>query len=375
MSKVYVKKHKTELHLLNVISYPENVNERLLVSISKQLYPYLLPLVSNNEKKKPILDCNITGLTSLKSFAENAASKKSFLHIVQQIIAVVRACEEKMLNVSNLCLDCNYIFTDRTKDALLFVYWPIVNNQNAVPLRVFFQSLPDTFHFDTYTDVSFLEAYKAYFDDIEPFSLNKFEKLIGTFSDNKATMHGKGTGPLERNDTAKKENTPSSGLQLEYDPFLGILNSTSEQADDIKKKLAVQEITEEKDTDRRVMKNDAFEPEQKKQKIRDEKKVSVHPFLIRVKNKEKIMITKTEFLIGKAKQGCDYRIEDNNAVSRNHAVIGIRDGHFYIKDLESTNKTYVNKKAVSPNTEIEITNHTPICLGNENFVFFTGKTK
>lgn len=49
--------------------------------------------------------------------------------------------------------------------------------------------------------------------------------------------------------------------------------------------------------------------------------------------------------IGRSVQ-CDIQIDDEN-VSRNHAELALRDGIVYLRDLKSTNGTYVNSKKVS----------------------------
>ena len=76
------------------------------------------------------------------------------------------------------------------------------------------------------------------------------------------------------------------------------------------------------------------------------------------------------FRIGKEKQYSDYFVSDNNAVSRSHADIITRNGRYYIKDLNSTNKTYVDGKAIPIEKEVEIFSRTKLRLANEDFVFY-----
>ncbi|MEM1415990.1 MAG: FHA domain-containing protein [Myxococcota bacterium] len=53
-------------------------------------------------------------------------------------------------------------------------------------------------------------------------------------------------------------------------------------------------------------------------------------------NGQKIPITKEEFVIGRGSKTADLPIKDGN-ISRRHAVIVLRDGVHFIKDLGSTN--------------------------------------
>ncbi len=51
------------------------------------------------------------------------------------------------------------------------------------------------------------------------------------------------------------------------------------------------------------------------------------------------------FLIGR-QDGCDIAIKDDPLVSRRHALIEFSQGNYTIKDLNSTNGTFVNGKVL-----------------------------
>lgn len=95
----------------------------------------------------------------------------------------------------------------------------------------------------------------------------------------------------------------------------------------------------------------------------------VRPHLVRMKNNEKIAISKPVFRIGKEKSYVDYFIGDNSAISRSHADIISRANEYYIKDTNSRNHTYVNGSMIVSNEEIKITHGTKIRLANEDFEF------
>lgn len=91
--------------------------------------------------------------------------------------------------------------------------------------------------------------------------------------------------------------------------------------------------------------------------------------LVRAKTGEKIAINKPAFRIGKEKSYVDYFIGDNTAISRSHADIIMRNGNYYIIDLNSTNHTFVNETIVESGTENLIKAGDKIRLGNEVFDF------
>ena len=93
------------------------------------------------------------------------------------------------------------------------------------------------------------------------------------------------------------------------------------------------------------------------------------PVLIRVRNNERIPIDKPYFRIGKEKSYVDYFIGDNSYISRGHASIITKDGHYYIVDNNSRNHTYVNGDQITSSTEVEIRNGDTIKLANEEFEF------
>ena len=93
------------------------------------------------------------------------------------------------------------------------------------------------------------------------------------------------------------------------------------------------------------------------------------PYLHRLKNNEKIYITKPEFKIGKERSFVDYFVADNTAVSRSHATIITENGSYFIMDTNSTNHTYINGGMIQSNVKTRLEHDTKIRLANEEFEF------
>ena len=93
------------------------------------------------------------------------------------------------------------------------------------------------------------------------------------------------------------------------------------------------------------------------------------PYLVRMRNNEKIPLDKPVFRIGKEKSYVDYFIGDNAAISRSHANVMNRDGNYFVVDTNSTNHTYVNGVMISSNQEIPLSHGTKIRFANEEFEF------
>lgn len=91
-------------------------------------------------------------------------------------------------------------------------------------------------------------------------------------------------------------------------------------------------------------------------------------WLIRKKTGQDIIINKNDFRIGKNNKVVDFVIDDNKAVSREHAEIRCLSGKYYIYDMDSANGTFVNGKQVD-GSGIELSNHDTVVLADEQFEF------
>lgn len=97
--------------------------------------------------------------------------------------------------------------------------------------------------------------------------------------------------------------------------------------------------------------------------------VKARPYLIRIKNGEKVIIDKPRFRIGKENSYVDYFIGDNTAISRSHADIIVKGNSYYLVDLNSTNHTFVNGVMLQNGEEKQIMSGNRIRIANEEFDF------
>ena len=94
------------------------------------------------------------------------------------------------------------------------------------------------------------------------------------------------------------------------------------------------------------------------------------PILYRVSTEEKIRIQKSVFRIGTKRGDADYSVDNNQAVSRNHAEVIRREDRCFIKDLDSMNKTYVNGQMIPARQETEIYDGDSLKLADEEFILY-----
>ena len=99
---------------------------------------------------------------------------------------------------------------------------------------------------------------------------------------------------------------------------------------------------------------------------------AVFPELYRVLTGEVIKVNKPVFRIGKERSYVDYFVTNNNAVSRSHADIITRESGYFVIDLNSTNRTYINNVPLPVMEETRIREGDILRLGNETFEFRRG---
>lgn len=83
---------------------------------------------------------------------------------------------------------------------------------------------------------------------------------------------------------------------------------------------------------------------------------------------KKVYIDKESFLLGRLQGKVDY-LSSNNTVSRIHAEIVREDGKYYIVDLNSANKTYVDGIQCISEVRTPLKQGSIITIGNEMFSF------
>ena len=103
-----------------------------------------------------------------------------------------------------------------------------------------------------------------------------------------------------------------------------------------------------------------------------QEKADYTPVLYRISTVETIHITKKTFRRGREGASVDYAVLNNHAVSRSHADIICKDDHYFIFDLGSKNKSYLNNRALPSKYEVEINGGDILKLADEEFEFRLG---
>lgn len=83
---------------------------------------------------------------------------------------------------------------------------------------------------------------------------------------------------------------------------------------------------------------------------------------------EIIKIGTKEYTIGRLKKEVDFHINDET-VSRKHATLLCKDNKLYVRDLNSKNKVYINKREIDTGKFYEIRDNYSVKFGNVEYTF------
>ncbi len=415
MSKILFENKKNRILIINKLSYPEAVNERVYNAIISGTFESFIPVTLKQKRKETRIECAIEGLIPLNAYFSGIISKADFLDIVYKIALIIKSCDKNMINSGNLDLQIDRVFVEPRSRSVKCIYWPVVNNQQDTPAYAFLRQLPYTFNFNSYENTTYLQQYNSFFQGVAPFSINSFVRLIETLQGKENVGY---QTPSERltdkpNANLIKQEAEKANPNIAYDPFsapkdaaqeivycrmCGAKNSMDYSfCHKCGNRLQSAEQKSKTETAAKSTKmSNGFEktPAMSAPAAMQMSAVTVgttvlgdnaggttvlgyaevpkpaYPYLIREKNGEKISVNKPVFRIGKEKRYCDYFVFDNSAVSRSHANIITKNGRFFIVDLNSTNRTYVDGRVIPVGQEVEIFSKTKLRLANEDFVFY-----
>ena len=407
VSKISFEKKKDKITIINRLSYPEAVNERVYNAILSGMFEGLLPVCIKQKRKEIRIECVIQGLIPITQYFDGVVTKKAFLDFVHAIALQIKECEKNMINANNLDLQNDKIFIDPLTKKVKCIFWPIVNNQRDNPPYLFLKQLPFELNFGLRGDNEYLETYKSFFNELTPFSVNSFDRMILRLS-GKSDTGGRvvPSGALadkfrDEKSSEMNKSEEGKGMRIEYNPFIADncdKENDSELPSISEPKYAFCTSCGAKNQagsnfcircGTRLYWKSKVEIDTSPQKEVidpgttvlgdnfggttvlgfDEPDEPTFPVLIREKNEESFSVDKPVFRIGTEQKYCDLFIRDNNYISRSHADIVTRDDRYYIIDRNSTNRTFVDGKVIPAEKEVEIFPGTKIRLANEDFTF------
>ena len=364
MAKLSVKKKGDQILVKRKLGWNEEISEReVMVFRSKLIRGLVRPNVDGNK-----ITYTVPGNMTLREYLKTGIDKKAFFVIIAQIIEITKKIEKYGLNINNLVLNLQYVYVNKMTKELHFIYQPVTNKEVSISIYAFVNDVAYESVFSLEEDTDFINDFMKFLQNMERYSATEIEAYILKNHSNTYKI-------------VKKEQPKSTVLQSKaWERRTAAYVSTD--LNDIETEL----LEEEEDIATGLLEEDDDIPTGP---LKEEEDIATglleedddpmtellcetpprYPYLLRLSTYEQVEINKPVFRIGKERSYVDYFVANNNAVSRLHADIIVQNNIYYIKDNNSTNRTYINGTAINAGQNVMINEGDQIMLANETFEF------
>lgn len=389
MAKLSVDFKNGQITVKSKLQKSEQINEReLSIFQGKMIRGLMRPVVRNYRK----IDYTAPIGVYLKSFLQNGITQYDFFLVIAQIAEAINKIEFNEFSYDNLLLDIDYIFINERTKEIHFIYQPVINlipKESSNVFSLLYQIVNFT-QLQLNESEYFLNEFVEFLRSLQYFDTKQIENYIlqkqpQVYSQVKRQRKGdskylkdkpyddSGTGYGYENDKQANYNSVNNATPQDenqnYDRASYYNDQNPNKFSYVNDDPYSQPFSESNST------NDAGEGttvlDDGGTSVLNMDNNSIYPYLIRLNNYERVDINKPSFRIGKEKSYVDYFVMNNSAVSRIHADIISRAGRYFIKDNNSTNRTFVNGSVIPFEQEIEIFDGDAIMLANEPFEFHT----
>lgn len=298
-------------------------------------------------------------------------TQRDFLFIMEQLVVAVQKIKANKLLLNRVVMDTHYIFINDVTKEVNFLYVPTVMEQANAGVYSLIESIIYSALPSTEKDAELISRFTYFLKAQKPFSEEAIEKFIE--KEDRSVVNA-----------IRKQNAGQSGFMTDkpkhyyehYDCVQAVANSATDDGDaptaildEEATGLLEDEATGLLDEDEATgLLTETYDEETTLLEFENSVRF---PTLRRVMTGEVISINKPVFRIGKERSYVDYFVANNNAVSRSHADIITRGSFYFVIDLNSKNRTYINNVAIPVQSEVQIRDGDCLKLGNEEFIFNT----
>ena len=356
----------------------QQVSEREIFMINTNVLPGGIPINFEQKGRAFQLTYNLTGLTVLKEYLRSPFNKDTFAALIKDILDKYENLQKNVFNQQNVLLDLEHVFVNPATREIFYIYVPIQFYQNQNNMKQFFLSIVQNCTFAAGEDNSYVSQYIQVLNENMNFSLFEFKRFIESLiGEKKMVLCPKcstnieegsvfcpncGTRLLREKKYQRSIYAPMSEehredvnvQQRKTMDYESILNGTQGLSNAEPERLA--SIVGELGSGTTVL-NSQHQTNTPRQAV-----------LIDSMGR-RISITKAYFVVGKSSGAADYRIAGNSAISRRHMAIIRKNDQFFIEDLHSTNKTFLNDNLLAPEVEMPLQSGDVVKLANVKMQF------
>lgn len=265
-------------------------------------------------------------------------SKHDFFFIVEQIVLVTQKLMRAGLSYNNLVLDLHYIFFNETTKEINFICLPVASSRDNIDMISFIESIIYSSTPHIQQDGDYLSNFIYFIKNLDEYNAEEIESYIAQLDESIISIIKNKNSKIESLDSFDSEETVLF--------------------DDEKTELFEDEETVLFSEENKSYFHNTYQ-----------NNLSYAPTLVRTLTNEIIRIDKPVFRIGKEEDCVDYIVTNNIAISRSHADIICRSGKYFVFDLRSKNKSYINNRVLPAEQEVEIMNGDVLKLADEEFLF------
>ena len=364
MAKLKVNCKEDQILVKSKLNNMEQINPNEMQIFSTKLIRGLMrPNIMGGNK----IIYSSPGGIPLDKFIKKGIGKNDFYLIVAQLNETAKKIENNKLNPSNLTLELQYTFINEYTKEVHFIYQPIYSSELHGNLFVFLYNLINESQFRDRVTIQCANHMAEFLKKMKMFSTEILEKyLLKVYPDVYKQIQRQKPGQsqvLSTKSWIEEENSYEESINKSEQNTL--FDEGEEGTTILQDEEGTTLLEDEQGTT-------LLEEEQGTTVL--EPQIIVSAYIMRVSTMEQAEIDKTPFRIGKERKKVDFYVRNNTAVSREHADILRKDDLFFIKDNDSTNKSYVNGEVITPQKEIELSDGDKITLANEEFEFHIEET-
>lgn len=359
LMKVKVKIKDCQLKVKVRLPFKTHVNQHELEFFSSRLFRgFLRP---KTVKRNTVTYYGPIGI-SLFDRLQKQITRVDFFFVMEQIVDAIQKLQKNSFLLDRVVWDVKYSYINEATKELQLIYLPLEEmNYQYGDVRKYVEDIAHLAKPVGDQDKDFVARFSYFLRSMSDFDANKVEDYIKHEEPNVVNI-------------IKKHRTSRSGFITDcrkdyYDHY----NSEDEERTELLVEEGnATELLEEAENPTDLLADEEtglLEPDQDGATSLLIENNKHFPSLTRLETEEKIFINKPVFRIGKERSYVDYCVDNNEAISRSHADLITRGDRYFIMDLNSTNKTYVNDEQISAQYETEIFDGDRLRLGNEEFVF------
>ncbi len=279
---------------------------------------------------------------SLYERLKEPVERHDFYFIMEQIVNMFQKLRKNGLSPSHIIWDIQHVYMNDVTSERQFIYMPFEKTGNRTSLVEFVDQVIHSAVPVPNEDSKYITRFLYFLEGLDGFDAEQIERYI--INEDKEVV-----------DTIKARHTGQSGFMTDkprdyYAHYSGDEEATTILKDEEGTTLLVGE------DEGTVLLNGSRQENP--------------PVLYRVSTEERICIQKSVFRIGTKRGDADYSVDNNHAVSRNHAEVIRRGERCFIMDLDSMNKTYINGQIIPARQETEIYDGDSLKLANEEFILY-----